>query len=58
MPITSSRMGCLIEALESAYRLLGLDDAAGEEVFKHLVLARIIESASKLDSIRVLEEAV
>jgi hypothetical protein len=26
-------------------------------VFRHLVLARIIESASKLDSLRILEEA-
>jgi hypothetical protein len=29
----------------------------GDEVFRQLVLARIIEPASKLDSIRVLEEA-
>ena len=31
--------------------------AGGDEVFRHLVLARIIEPASKLDSLRVLEEA-
>jgi hypothetical protein len=36
----------------------GLEDAAGgDDVFRHLVLARIIEPASKLDSLRVLEEA-
>jgi hypothetical protein len=38
--------------------VLGLDDAAGgDEVFRQLVLARIIEPVSMLDSIRVLEEA-
>ena len=58
LPITSSRMGCLLDALERAYQVLGLEDAAGgDDVFRHLVLARIIEPVSKLDSIRVLEEA-
>ena len=38
--------------------VLGFDRAAGgDEVFRQLVLARIIEPASKLDSLRVLEEA-
>ena len=51
-------MGCLLGALEHAYRVLGLEDAAGgDEVFRHLVLARIIGPSSKLDSLRVLEEA-
>jgi hypothetical protein len=58
LPITSSRMGHLLDALGRGYRALGLDGAAGgDEVFRQLVLARIIEPASKLDSIRVLEEA-
>jgi hypothetical protein len=58
LPITSSRMGHLLDALERAYRVLGLEAAAGgDEVFRDLVLARIIEPVSKLDSIRVLEEA-
>jgi hypothetical protein len=58
LPITSSRMGHLIDAVERAYRLLGLEDAAGgDEVFRHLVLARIIEPTSKQDSLRVLDEA-
>jgi len=58
LPITSSRMGCLLDALERGYRVLGLDAAAGGDgVFRDLVLARIIEPASKLDSLRVLEEA-
>jgi hypothetical protein len=58
LPITSSRMGHLADALEHAYRVLGLEEAAdGDEVFRQLVLARIIEPSSKLDSLRVLEEA-
>jgi len=58
LPITSSRMGHLLDALGHGYRVLGLEDAAGrDDVFRHLVLARIIEPASKLDSLRVLEEA-
>jgi hypothetical protein len=37
---------------------VGLEDAASwDDVFGHLVVARIIEPVSKLDSIRVLEEA-
>jgi hypothetical protein len=58
LPITSTRMGHLLDALAHAYRVLGFDDAAGgDEVFGQLVLARIIEPVSKLDSLRVLEEA-
>jgi Transposase DDE domain len=58
LPITSSRMGHLLDALAHAYRVLGLEKAAGgDEVFRDLVLARIIEPASKLDSLRVPGEA-
>jgi hypothetical protein len=57
LEITSSRMGHLWEALCRAYDLLDLDEAArGDEVFRDLVLARIIEPTSKLDSLRVLGE--
>src|SRR5690242_8499420 len=57
LPITSSRMGHLWDALAHGYRVLGFDGAAGgDEVFAQLVLARIIEPTSKLDSARVLEE--
>ena len=46
------------DALASAYDVLGFGRAAGrDEVFAQLVQARIIEPASKLDSLRVLEEA-
>jgi Transposase DDE domain len=58
VPITSSRMGCLLEALQRAYQVLGLDLATGsDEVFFQLVAARIIEPVSKLESLRVLGEA-
>jgi Transposase DDE domain len=58
LPITASRMGCLLDALSQAYRVLGFDQAAGgDEVFAQLVMARIIEPVSKADSLRVLEEA-
>jgi hypothetical protein len=51
-------MGHLCQALSAAYDTLGFDHAAGgDEVFRHLVLARIIEPTSKLDSLRVLQEA-
>jgi hypothetical protein len=57
LPITSSRMGHLWDALAHGYRVLGFDQATdADEVFRQLVLARIIEPTSKLDSLRVLEE--
>jgi hypothetical protein len=50
--------GHLWDALGSVYDALGFADAAdGDEVFRQLVLARIIEPTSKLDSLRVLTEA-
>jgi hypothetical protein len=51
-------MGHLLDALDHAYRVLGFEDAAGgDQVFRDLVVARIIEPSSKLDSARVLQEA-
>jgi hypothetical protein len=56
--IASSRTGHLLDALSRAYDALGFPQATGhDEVFRQLVLARIIEPASKQDSLRVLEEA-
>jgi hypothetical protein len=58
LPITSSRMGHLLDGLARGYGVLGFGRATGgDEVFRDLVLARIIEPVSKLDSLRVLEEA-
>jgi hypothetical protein len=49
--------GSLLDALTRGYEVLGFGRGAGDEVFRQLVLARIIEPTSKLDAARVLEEA-
>jgi hypothetical protein len=50
-------MGHLLDALVRRYEVLGLGRAAGgDEMFRLLVLARIIEPTSKVDAARVLEE--
>ena len=57
LPTLSSRMTPLCDALSRGYDALGFDEATGgDEVVRQLVLARIIEPTSKLDSLRVLEE--
>jgi Transposase DDE domain len=57
LPITSTRSKRLWDALCLAYTRLGFDTAAeADEVFQALVLARVVEPVSKLDSIRVLTE--
>jgi hypothetical protein len=58
LEIVGSKAGHLWDALCRAYDSLGFAEAAGwDEVFRALVLARIIEPTSKLDSLRVLEES-
>lgn len=39
-----------------AYRAVGFDQAIDDSVFEQLVLARIVEPASKSDTIRILGE--
>jgi len=57
LAITDTRMGHLWDALCRGFEVLGFGDAGGgDEVFRQLVLARIIEPTSKLDSLRVLAE--
>jgi hypothetical protein len=57
LPITSSRMTHLWDGLCAAYRVLGFDSVTkGDNVFRELVLARIIEPTSKIDAARVLGE--
>jgi hypothetical protein len=51
LPIASSRMVHLWDALAHAYAVLGFEKGTGgDEVFPVLALARIIEPTSKLDS--------
>ena len=50
---TSSRL--LYEAIGNTYDRLGFD-AVADEVFRDLVIARIVEPTSKLDSLRVLTD--
>lgn len=58
LEVVGSKAAHLWDALCRAYDLLGFDKATGgDEVFRALVLARIIEPTSKLDALRVLEEA-
>jgi len=58
LEVVGSKAGHLWDALGRAFDALGLDQASGgDEVFRALVLARIIEPTSKLDSLRVLAEA-
>jgi hypothetical protein len=57
LTIVGSQAAHLWEALSRAYDALGFDRADGaDEVFRSLVLARIVEPTSKFDSLRVLEE--
>jgi hypothetical protein len=57
LPITSSRMSHLWDALCVAYRVLGFESATkADNIFRDLVLARIIEPTSKVDAARVLTE--
>lgn len=57
LPIVASRAEHLWNALSAGYMELGFDTATeGDEVFKQLVLGRVVEPASKLDTLRVIEE--
>ncbi len=53
--VTATPSLVLWEALERVYTDLGFD-AIGDRTFKQLVLGRIVEPTSKIDTLRVLEE--
>ncbi|WP_289249869.1 hypothetical protein [Galbitalea sp. SE-J8] len=53
--VTGSRSRLLWEVLEDAYSRLGFD-AVGNDTFKKLVLARVVEPTSKADTLRVWDE--
>ena len=58
LEVVGSKAGHLWDALCRAFDSLGFDAATGgDEVFRALALARIIEPTSKLDALRVLDEA-
>ena len=55
--MVGERAGYLIDAIGAVYRGLGFDTATdGDQVFEHLVMARIVQPGSKLDSIETLAE--
>lgn len=57
LAITSSKMTHLCDGLCAAYRVLGFEAVTqGDNVFRDLVLARIIEPTSRIDAERVLSE--
>jgi hypothetical protein len=47
--ILKSSTGLLYDAMAGVYASLGFDDAAGDEVFRELVIARVVEPTSLLD---------
>jgi hypothetical protein len=54
--VLKSCSGLLYDALAGVYASLGFDDAIGDDVFRDLVLARVVEPTSLLDVDRVLAE--
>lgn len=54
--VLKSCSGLLYEALAGVYAALGFHDAVGDEVFRDLVIARVVEPTSLLDVDRVLAE--
>ncbi|GED96690.1 hypothetical protein nbrc107697_07290 [Gordonia crocea] len=56
LPITGTRMTVLWDSLDRVFTEVFGANINGDTVFRDLVLARIIEPTSKLDSLWVLEE--
>lgn len=54
--VLRSCSGLLYDALAGVYADLGFDDAVDDEVFRDLVIARVVEPTSLLDVDRVLAE--
>lgn len=52
--VVKSTSSLLHDALAGVYASLGFDDAVGDEVFRDLVIARVVEPTSLLDIDRVL----
>ena len=57
LPVIAERAGYLVDAIASVYADLGFEQASGGDgVFADLVMARLIQPGSKLDSIETLAE--
>lgn len=57
LAVIGESAGYLLDAIRGAYTYLGLDNATDDDqVFYNLVLARLIQPGSKLDSIETLAE--
>lgn len=57
LAVTGERAGYLIDAITGAYRTLGFDVATeADKVFADLVMARLVQPGSKLDSVETLDE--
>ena len=54
--VLKSSSGLLYDALAGVYASLGFTEAVGDDVFRDLVIARIVEPTSLLDVDRVLAE--
>ncbi len=54
--VTGSRVQVVLGCPRGAYARLGFTDAVGNDTFKKLVLARVVEPTSKADTLRVLGE--
>jgi hypothetical protein len=54
--VLKTSSGLLYDALAGVYARLGFDDAVGDDVFRDLVIARVVEPTSLLDVDRVLAE--
>ncbi|MBU3068172.1 hypothetical protein KO481_42485 [Nocardia sp. NEAU-G5] len=54
--VTDTCSAVLFDALAGVYDSLGFGAAVGDEVFRNLVIARMVESSSLADAARVLTE--
>lgn len=54
--VTHTHSRLLYDTLAGVYARLGFDQALADPVFRDLVIARVIEPSSKLDTIRILDE--
>ncbi|KIT67737.1 transposase, partial [Staphylococcus aureus] len=54
--VTGSASRLLVDAIRASYQALGLGHQVDDEAFFQMVLARLVEPTSKVDSLRVLAE--